>query len=377
MHVLSDEVFASPLLLDTDAQLRFPHLLSTALFCDSRAMDSNSPPTVTTCLTAVLIYSTITTACLIIMPPVYLAMSILSATKIFIFALIRISIRLPFRLPRFAFALCVFFARLSGATALFYSYRRGRGGDDGSAQYPFEGRSSTCYWTSLDEAVRNLVEGTFIATPPRPKPVGPTTFPQFSRLPTEIRLQIWREAALVPRAVLLRPRHRPCKSRIIRSWRCCNPVPALLHVNSEARGVTLASRYPIAYGGVRGTPTRAYVNLRFDYIAFPQVGPHSFFWATWADPHLLAKVRHLVLPAHQIATASSLWSHFRRLEDVVLVDWGFWVTYLSARNANDFTTWWKNNSGKVRHYRTKWKKGSLIARSGDEECVLVDPSGRL
>ncbi|KAH7418273.1 hypothetical protein BKA64DRAFT_700805 [Cadophora sp. MPI-SDFR-AT-0126] len=56
-------------------------------------------------------------------------------------------------------------------------------------------------------------------------------FPQFRRLPLELRLIIWEDSARVPRVVEL----NSCQKRSKLSSR--TSVPAMLHVNKEARQV--------------------------------------------------------------------------------------------------------------------------------------------
>jgi hypothetical protein len=65
------------------------------------------------------------------------------------------------------------------------------------------------------------------SAPPAP-PSQLTAFPQFSLLPTKIRLQIWCDAARFPRFV-----------HITGHTSCSNPIPAILHVCSESRKVAL------------------------------------------------------------------------------------------------------------------------------------------
>ncbi|KAH8204043.1 hypothetical protein TruAng_001854 [Truncatella angustata] len=68
-----------------------------------------------------------------------------------------------------------------------------------------------------------------------------TSFPQFPQLPTELRLQIW-DHMLLPRVILITCQDHESKVEMdseLSGRPSCRLVPALLHVNREARSVAL------------------------------------------------------------------------------------------------------------------------------------------
>lgn len=213
------------------------------------------------------------------------------------------------------------------------------------------------------------------SSPLKPYPPGvPTDFPQFSRLPAEIRLQIWTEA--LPGRRLLMLQLRCCQggklsSRIKKCFRghdramssslsgftpwarqqdhvfsCATPPPALLAVSVEAREVALRHyRLGLAPGGY--PHARIYVNLDRDVIGIPNVvmesieGCNLFF----TTPDLLAAkyvclasdaaddflrrhdVKRRLLGADELVVADSALFGNGEVPAVAGLDWEYWIRW--------------------------------------------------
>ncbi|SPO05729.1 uncharacterized protein DNG_08416 [Cephalotrichum gorgonifer] len=120
------------------------------------------------------------------------------------------------------------------------------------------------------------------ATPPRDLAGAPASFPLFTSLPAEIRLQIY-DAALLPRTILLTckisspafstfpppiPDHASPAPAVTPRF-SCPPAPALLHVSREARAFA-ARRYTPSFGYRisplhTSTPLRLAPRVYFDF----------------------------------------------------------------------------------------------------------------
>ncbi|EPE30372.1 hypothetical protein GLAREA_03339 [Glarea lozoyensis ATCC 20868] len=113
-------------------------------------------------------------------------------------------------------------------------------------------------------------------------PPSPAQFHPFQRLPLELRLKVWQQASLVPRAVILslgeikiQCYHSSQKMRVSLGQYIYSSTrpPAVLHVNRESRGETLRF-YTLAFeSGVEmdhhmlvKMPAMVYVNFDVDYV---------------------------------------------------------------------------------------------------------------
>ncbi|KAK6071312.1 hypothetical protein SCUP515_07923 [Seiridium cupressi] len=112
-----------------------------------------------------------------------------------------------------------------------------------------------------------------------------TSFPQFPQLPTELRLQIWKYL-LLPRIILVTCQDHDSKMELdleLRSRPSRRLVPAMLHVNHEARSVAL-EHYEIAFGWK--VPT---VLADLDIQPFSQNHndePLGLATPQWTEPHI-------------------------------------------------------------------------------------------
>ena len=107
--------------------------------------------------------------------------------------------------------------------------------------------------------------------------IGKMEFHCFSKLPKEIRQEIWRFALPEPRFIELTARNQERPHRIYRRagkatevlWTALSPPLLLLNVNHEARQTTLESYEPSAAWDQSATPwRRAYVNYSKDVLYF-------------------------------------------------------------------------------------------------------------
>ncbi|KAI1084181.1 hypothetical protein F5B20DRAFT_287240 [Whalleya microplaca] len=126
----------------------------------------------------------------------------------------------------------------------------------------------------------NLIDDTMEQALPRcSKAEGPTTFSQFNQLPPELRIKIWQHAMPEARTVVVKSPYT--KQRSIsksleaallpphdheESWYSTTQIPALLHVNAEARYEAL-KQYKISLG-VGNAPPRIYVDFSRDTLFF-------------------------------------------------------------------------------------------------------------
>ncbi|KAM7188317.1 hypothetical protein V8F20_010600 [Naviculisporaceae sp. PSN 640] len=191
----------------------------------------------------------------------------------------------------------------------------------------------------------------------------PTTFPQFSQLPAELRHMIWAEALPSSRVLMLQapteptavdrfaaefkhPDHRRRPSNV---WTCTAKIPSILHVNSEARAIAL-KHYQLGLAPGCSQP-RIYVDLERDIIGVSNdllrtsVGRN--LWRLTDD---LKKVRHLALASdmaawfleskqtrsvlekvqHVAIVYSALWGK-GTVPKVAQSDWNHWIRWQCAK----------------------------------------------
>ncbi|KAI1135186.1 hypothetical protein F5Y05DRAFT_416492 [Hypoxylon sp. FL0543] len=125
----------------------------------------------------------------------------------------------------------------------------------------------------------------------------PTTFPKFNELPPELRIKIWQHAMPGPRTVVVKSPYtrqketpRSLEEAITEphveeeTWYSTTQIPALLHVNAEARYEAL-KHYKLSLG-VGSAQSRIYVDFSRDTIFFgnselkPECSP---LWAFTRD----------------------------------------------------------------------------------------------
>ena len=215
-------------------------------------------------------------------------------------------------------------------------------------------------------------------------------FPQFARLPAEIRLQIWEAALPGPRVVMLVSPF-PSKASRLRAklgpgpalptrppapvLRSSTPPPALLHVSREARAVAL-TRYRLGLGAA-AEPPRTYVDLDRDVVALSRAelrGPCRRLWRITPD---VARVRHLALPYwgyDKDALLPPLWQRCAALEDVALVRSLRWQKGRLPRSAvHDYVAWSEAETRAcgLRRFQATWAAdGNLVVHDGRKEITL-------
>lgn len=160
------------------------------------------------------------------------------------------------------------------------------------------------YYQLLD-AFQSTMEQTMssLLSPAR----GPQKFHKFSELPPELRIKIWQDAMPAARTVVVqspfaRRREEPAPTSLdgalplqdsAETWRSNTQIPALLHVNAEARHEAL-KRYQLSLAAGEHAP-RIYVDFSRDTIFFGQseLKPEcSSLWGTTKD---LVKVQRLAV----------------------------------------------------------------------------------
>ncbi|KAI2608589.1 uncharacterized protein GGS25DRAFT_284074 [Hypoxylon fragiforme] len=135
---------------------------------------------------------------------------------------------------------------------------------------------------------------------------GPTTFTKFGELPPELRIKIWQEAMPGPRTVVIkspyaRQQHIPksLEEAILEThdqeetWYSTTQIPALLHINAEARHEAL-KHYKLSLGVGKGQP-RIYVDFRRDTIFFGNSELKPECSALWASTKDLDQVHRLAV----------------------------------------------------------------------------------
>ncbi|KAK3378335.1 hypothetical protein B0H63DRAFT_525572 [Podospora didyma] len=213
---------------------------------------------------------------------------------------------------------------------------------------------------AADEAERSRKSGVEKTTP--------TTFPQFGRLPAELRQQIWAEALPGPRVLMLRVPGSSCCSVVTTArqalrcrtrgrsnvWACDAKPPVGLGVNNESRAVALRHyRLGLAPGQ---TQPRIYVDFRRDVIGLPTETMESTVGRNlWRLTRDIREIRHLALST-PYATPSSLLETSRlpetggldSIEDVALVKSPLWAIGIVPAVARlDWAHWmaWQCSTG--------------------------------
>jgi len=97
-------------------------------------------------------------------------------------------------------------------------------------------------------------------------PIPLNTFHSFSRLPQEIRIQIWRAhlTSMEPRNLIIRSDHPTSFTRPLQYFHASNPVPSVLHTCREARLEAL-SFFVVAFTN-GSNPRLTWTNFQFDTI---------------------------------------------------------------------------------------------------------------
>ncbi|KAK8035640.1 hypothetical protein PG993_010635 [Apiospora rasikravindrae] len=134
---------------------------------------------------------------------------------------------------------------------------------------------------------------------------GPQTFHMFGQLPPELRIKIWQEAMPAARTVVVespfsRRREAPTSLDGVltrrndgETWHSNTQIPALLHVNSEARHEAL-KHYTLALGTGDYAP-RIYVDFSRDTLFFGQAELKPECSSLWGSTRDLARVQRLAV----------------------------------------------------------------------------------
>ncbi|TRX89531.1 hypothetical protein FHL15_009575 [Xylaria flabelliformis] len=138
------------------------------------------------------------------------------------------------------------------------------------------------------------------------KALGATSFTKFRELPPELRIKIWEFAMPDARTIIVkspytRQKRLPASLDGVlpqvqdegEAWQSPTQVPALLHVNAEARHEAL-KHYSLSFGVGKGQP-RVYVDFDRDTIFFGVAELQPDCSSLWADTHDLDKVRRLAI----------------------------------------------------------------------------------
>ncbi|KAI0966708.1 hypothetical protein F4678DRAFT_475800 [Xylaria arbuscula] len=136
-------------------------------------------------------------------------------------------------------------------------------------------------------------------------PVGADTFTNFGKFPAELRIKIWQFAMPEARTVVIKSpfSQKPAPISLDRvlpqpldceeTWQSTTQVPALLHVNAEARHEAL-KHYSLSLGVGKAQP-RVYVDFSRDTLFFgdAELTPEcSLLWTRTKD---FEKVRRLAI----------------------------------------------------------------------------------
>jgi hypothetical protein len=134
----------------------------------------------------------------------------------------------------------------------------------------------------------------------------PTRFTKFKDLPTELRCIIWRCALPGPRTVVVKSPHTRQKQvptsldEVLpqafdgeETWQSAAQIPALLHVNVEARIETL-KHYSLSLGVGRAQP-RVYVDFSRDTIFFGDAELKPECSSLWGETRDLEKIQRLAV----------------------------------------------------------------------------------
>ncbi|KAI2622132.1 hypothetical protein GGS26DRAFT_249122 [Hypomontagnella submonticulosa] len=135
---------------------------------------------------------------------------------------------------------------------------------------------------------------------------SPTTFTRFRELPPELRIKIWQYAMPEPRTVIVKSPHARQKQtpRSLeeamskprdpeQSWFSTTQIPALLHVNAEARHEAL-KHYKLSLG-VGSVQPRIYVDFNRDTLFFGNSELKPECSSLWTSTQDLNQVKHLAV----------------------------------------------------------------------------------
>ncbi|KAI0380835.1 hypothetical protein F5Y04DRAFT_92723 [Hypomontagnella monticulosa] len=135
---------------------------------------------------------------------------------------------------------------------------------------------------------------------------SPTAFTRFRELPPELRIKIWQHAMPDPRTVVVKSPYARQKQtpRSLEeamsnprnqeeSWSSTTQIPALLHVNAEARYEAL-KHYKLSLG-VGSTQPRIYVDFNRDTLFFGNSELKPECSSLWASTRDLNQVKHLAV----------------------------------------------------------------------------------
>ncbi|PVH86864.1 hypothetical protein DL98DRAFT_640545 [Cadophora sp. DSE1049] len=142
-------------------------------------------------------------------------------------------------------------------------------------------------------------------------------FPQFARLPLELRLMIWEVSARVPRVV----EFNSCKKRFKLASR--TSVPAILHVNKEARYIGLRQYEEISLYDLDKNVGFTFMKWEIDIGLFTTSKALETFLSQQASPvnpafrcnSLAVRVEDTVLSYSPIGPGTQL----SRLEELILI----------------------------------------------------------
>ncbi|OTA98427.1 hypothetical protein M426DRAFT_28473 [Hypoxylon sp. CI-4A] len=135
---------------------------------------------------------------------------------------------------------------------------------------------------------------------------APTSFTKFKELPPELRIKIWQHAMPNARTVVVKSPHtkpaqapRSLEEAMSKSpdqeptWSSATQIPALLHVNAEARHEAL-KHYKLSLGVGNAQP-RIYVDFQRDTIFFGNSELKPECSSLWASTRDLDRVRRLAV----------------------------------------------------------------------------------
>lgn len=134
---------------------------------------------------------------------------------------------------------------------------------------------------------------------------GPQTFHMFGELPPELRIKIWQEAMPAARTVAVQSpfsRRRDAPTSLdgvlttyddAETWHSNTQIPALLHVNSEARHEAL-KHYTLALG-VGDYAPRIYVDFSRDTLFFGQAELKPECSSLWGSTRDLTRAQRLAV----------------------------------------------------------------------------------
>ncbi|KAI1178485.1 hypothetical protein F4777DRAFT_97615 [Nemania sp. FL0916] len=135
---------------------------------------------------------------------------------------------------------------------------------------------------------------------------GATSFTKFGELPPELRVKIWQFAMPEARTVIIRSphtqqTHTPTSLDDVlsqtlgdeRTWQSTTQIPALLHVNAEARYEAL-KHYSLSLGVGKAQP-RVYIDFNRDTLFFGDTELKPECSELWAETKDLNRVQRLAV----------------------------------------------------------------------------------